>query len=361
MIHVNGCIGAMNIIPEQNRHLITLLHGLGWLACAFAVLAHAQDAIPVETDRVRIASLADSITAVGSLAASESVMIRPEITGRVRDIRFSEGESVKAGALLITLDDAEWRARLEESQALLKLAQLSHERLREMAAKQLTSRQDADKAALELDGARARLSADRQRLDKTVLRAPFAGVTGLRRVSPGDYVQAGQDLVNLEAIDELKMDFSVPERHLSALKSGLPLSLQTEAWPGESFSGAVYAIDPRVDDKTRSIALRARVANSQRRLRPGMFVAVKLKIAERPQALIAPEQALWPVGGQTFVYRVTGGKADMVAVTTGARRPGEVEIVSGLAAGDTVIVAGQQKLKPGAPVVPVAPAPVGAR
>ena len=310
----------------------------------------AMPAMPVETAVVQTRPMHDSLMLTGSLLARESVMIRPEIAGRVQALHFTEGAPVAAGATLLTLDDAELKARVAEAAAQLKLAQHSHARVSATASKNLSSRQELDQATAQLEAARAGLAVAQEQLAKTRLTAPFAGVAGLRRVSPGAYVKAGDDLVNLEDIAVLRAEFRVPEKYLAQLRPGLALTVDTDAWPGERFPGTVTAVDPRIEAASRSVPVRAEVPNPEGRLRPGQFVRLGLTLAERPQALVVPEAALWPVGGKTFVYRVQGGKAELAPVSTGARQPGLVEITAGLAAGDEVVVAGMQKIRPGAPV-----------
>ncbi|MCK5352069.1 efflux RND transporter periplasmic adaptor subunit, partial [bacterium] len=207
---------------------------------------------------------------------------------------------------------------------------------------------DEASAQWQLDEANLRLA--QAQLDKTVLRAPFDGVLGLRYVSVGEYVQPGQPIVNLDDTDPLKGDFRVPEAYSSSLRVGQTVQLQVDAAPGRVFSGQVYAIDPKVDAAGRNLLVRARVPNSDRSLRPGMFIQVRLVIEEKPNALMIPEQAIISRGGGQIVYKVVEGKVEEAAVTVGLRRRGQVEITEGLLPGDTVITAGQIKVRPGSPV-----------
>lgn len=310
----------------------------------------APPALPVLTAQARAQPLADRLRAVGTLAANESVLIRSEIPGRVERIHFEEGQPVKAGAPLITLDGAEYRAQVAQTEATVEANRLTFERSAGLVKKNMLSQQDYDQASARLAESRALLQRHRVQLDKTVLRAPFDGVAGLRLVSPGAYVQPGQDLVNLEDLDPLKIEFRVPERHAAAMTVGRALNVRVDAVPGQRFTGAIYAIDPRLDAATRTFALRGRVPNADHQLRPGMFAQVELTVAERPQALVIPEQAIVPRGEQLFVFKVLDGKVAFTPVRTGLREPGIVEIVDGLAAGDTVVTEGQMKLRPGMPV-----------
>jgi membrane fusion protein (multidrug efflux system) len=307
-------------------------------------------AVPVEVAPVRTGTVNVNISAVGSLLANESVVIRPEIAGRITDVHFSEGQQVAKDAELITLDATELRAQAAESASTVKLNKLSFDRAKDLSDKKLMSRQEYDQAQANLSEAQARQNLNEARLSKTVLRAPFDGVLGLRKVSPGDYVQPGEDIVNLDDVASLKLDFRVPEIYLSQIKPDQTVEVRVDAFPNAAFTGNVYAIEPGIDEVTRSILLRARIPNEDGKLRPGMFARVTLTLAERPNALLVPEQALVPMGNDRFVYRVVDGKAVQQKVTIGERRAGEVEIREGVNDGDIVVTDGQMKLRDGAPV-----------
>lgn len=310
----------------------------------------AAMALPVEAVAVHTGVVNRVISAVGSLRANESVMIRSEIAGRIATIHFTEGDTVKAGAELIRLDDAEQRAQLAESAATAKLNELNFARARDVFQKKLLSQQSYDEALEKLHESQARIALNEARLAKTRLTAPFAGVLGLRQVSVGDYLKEGQDIVNLEDIHTLKLDFRAPETYLASIKPEQEVTLQVDAYPARSFSGRLYAIDPRIDEQTRTILLRARIPNPDLHLRPGMFARVSLVLDSRADAVLVLEQALLPVGDTQFVYRVVDGKAVQTKVLIGQRSGGNVEIVQGLKAGETVITAGQTKVRDGAPV-----------
>jgi membrane fusion protein (multidrug efflux system) len=313
--------------------------------------------LPVKAVAARLAPAADEAVAVGSLRADESVMIRPEIAGRVAEIGFDEGSAVKKGALLARLDQAELAAVLASSSALAKLDAQRADRAEDLFKKGFISQQALDESRSNLARSRAKQAEDEARLAKTEIRAPFAGVAGLRQVSQGAFVAAGTDIARLEKIDQLKLDFRVPEAYLAQLRAGQPLKVQVDAYPKDAFGGAIYAIEPAVDEATRTVQLRARVANPELKLRPGMFGRVQLQLALREKAVWIPEQAIVPRGQDSFVFRVVAGKAELVKVQTGARRVGEVEIRSGLAAGDLVVTEGTQRLGPGAAVTVMGDAP----
>ncbi len=311
--------------------------------------------MPVEAVTVETGIVTRDITAVGSLRANEAVTIRSEIAGRIQAIHFSEGEGVTQGTELVTLDATEFRAQLAETTATAKLNELSFRRAQELQAKNLLSRQSYDEAQAKLAESRAKQNLDESRLAKTKLFAPFAGVLGLRQVSPGDYIKEGQDIVNLEDIASLKLDFRVPETYLAEIKLDQEVNIEADAYPGKTFSGKVYAIDPRIDAQTRTVLLRARIPNTNLLLRPGLFARVNLVLEQRAAALLIPEQALVPKGEEQFVYRIVAGRALQSKVKTGQRRSGKVEILEGLGSGDTVVSAGQTKLRDGAPVKVISP------
>jgi len=276
-------------------------------------------------------------------------MLRPEVAGRIQAIEFKEGQPVRRGQTLIRLDDSVPRAELEQARANLTLAQSHYRRAVELQGKGFVSQQARDEAASTLKVQQAAVSLAQARLDKMTISAPFSGMVGLRSVSVGDYVSEGQDLAPLEAIDPLKVDFRVPEMYLSKVQVGQRLLLRLDALPGEEREGAVYAVSPLVDAGGRSILLRATVANQDAKLRPGMFARVQLYFRE-DKALVAPEAALAPSGETQYVYRVRDGVAERREVTIGERREGQVEILTGVVAGDQLVVSGLQRVTDGAPV-----------
>jgi membrane fusion protein, multidrug efflux system len=318
-----------------------------------AQTAAAQEgpaAIAVEAAEVEVDQVVDAMTVAGNMRSDESANISTEIEGRVQGVHFTEGQTVEHGALLFTLDDTVYRAELATAEANLQLSERNSERAVELLQRNAGTVRARDEAQAQLAINRAEVDLARARLDKTRITAPFAGVVGLREVSVGGYVSPGQDLVNLEDIDPIKVDFPVPERALSAIEVGQPIEVTVAAWPGRTFEGEVYAIDPQIDAQGRSIAVRATIDNGERLLRPGLFAAVRLITARREQALLVPEQAIFAQQGRPYVYRVVDGVARLTEVTLGGRRVGQAEITAGLTAGDVVVTAGQIKLHDGADV-----------
>ncbi len=307
-------------------------------------------ALPVKAAVVSRGTVTDGVTAVGTLLANEAVMIRPEIDGRIEAFHFQEGQLVRKGDRLVSLDASEVEAQLASATAAANLNRSRLKRSEELLKKNFISAQAMDEVRENLNQSTAREAEIRAKLAKSTIRAPFEGVTGLRQVSPGAYTKAGQDIARLEGIGVLKLDFRVPEAYLRRIKVGQPLVINVDAYPGESFSGSIYAIEPAVDESTRTVLLRARLPNPGVRLKPGMFARVSLDLERRDNALLVPEQAIVPRGDGRFVFRIADGKAQLVKVEMGVRRPGEVEIVKGLEAGDTIVVDGQLKLQDGAAV-----------
>jgi membrane fusion protein (multidrug efflux system) len=312
---------------------------------------------PVKAAAAKLAPALEEATAVGTLRADESVMIRPEIAGRIAEIRFEEGQRVARGAVLVRLDQAELSAVLASSRAQLRWDEQRVERAEDLHKKGFISRQALDDQRTSLARARAKLAEDEARLAKSEMRAAFAGVAGLRQVSEGAYVAAGTDIARLEKIDQLKLDFRLPEAFLARVRAGQTVRIAVDAYPEAGFGGAIYAIEPAVDEQTRTVLARARVANPELKLRPGMFARVIVGLGVREKAVWVPEAAIVPRGQESFVYRVAGGKAELAKVRTGLRRPGEVEIVSGVAAGELVITEGVQKVGPGSPVTVMGDSP----
>ena len=318
-------------------------------ACGSEAAEDSKPAVPVEASKVVAAPLSEQVTAIGTLLSDEAVTISSEIAGRLKEIHFEEGQPVEKGALLFSLDDSVYRAQLDAS-AKLKLAAQTNKRTSTLFSNKYATAQSADEAASNLAVNTAAVELARVQLDKTRITAPFAGIVGLRHVSAGEYITAGQALVNLEAIDPVKADFRVPEKFLPAIRVGQTIKIKVDAFPEDSFEGRVYAIDPRLDVAGRSLLVRAMVPNRDQRLRPGLFARVTVLLQLKEDALSVPEQAIVPQGESQFVFKIVDGKAKLTKVKIGTRREGRVEIVEGLTAGDQVVTAGQLKIRDGSPV-----------
>lgn len=306
--------------------------------------------LPVRAVPVKLGEVDSQVTAVGSILAEESVIVRPEIDGRIVGLHFNEGQAVAKGAKLVSLDASEYEAQMASSESQARTARQRYDRSNELFAQKFVSQDALDVAKNELKRAEARVREDKVRVDRAHIVAPFSGIVGVRMISPGAYVKKGDDIVRLENISSVKLDFRVPEHYLSKLKPGQEIGIRVDAYPNETFTGKIYAIEPVVDEKTRTILLRARVPNQTAKLRPGMFARVAVLLERRTNAVLVPEQAIWPQGTDTFVYKVVDGKAALTKIQMGERRPGEVEVVAGLDPQAVVITDGQIKIKDGAPV-----------
>lgn len=327
-------------------------------AAASTPVAVTTPAVSVEAGKVERLVLPQGITAVGSLRSDESITLRPEVAGRISAIQFREGERVAKGTPLIKLDPSISQAELQQAQANMTLAKAKYDRAIDLQGKGFVSGQAKDEAENNLKVTEAALALAQAKLAKLSIAAPFSGIIGLRSVSVGDYVKEGADMVNLEAIDPLKVDFRVPEIYLSQIKVGQSLTMNLDAMPGKTYEAKVIAINPLVDAAGRAVVIRAQVRNQDTTLRPGMFVRVRLLTHDTQQALVVPEQAIVPQGDEWFVYRVVAGKAQRTKVEIGQRRDGKAEVVKGLSDGDVVITAGQLKIREGVPVqVAAAPGP----
>ena len=319
-------------------------------AAAKAGSAPAAGSVTVEAVKVATLSLPQTITAVGSLRSDESVTLRPEVADRINTIAFQEGQPVAKGAMLVRLDPAVPLAEAQQARANLVLAKTKWDRAIDLAKSNFISGQAKDEAENNYKVAEASAQLAEAKLAKMDLRAPFSGIIGLRSVSMGDYVKEGADLVNLESIDPLKVDFRVPEIYMRQVKVGQPLQVQLDALPGRTFEGKVFAVNPLIDAAGRSVVIRAMVRNPDTSLRPGMFARVRLITRDAQDALVLPEEALVPQGDQQFVYRILDGKAVRTKVDVGQRRDSKVEILNGVDKDDMVVTAGQLKLRDGAPV-----------
>jgi membrane fusion protein, multidrug efflux system len=318
--------------------------------------------IPVKAGPARTGTISVEVSAIGTLIANESVMIRPEVAGRVAAIHFSEGQAVAAGARLLSLDAAEVQAQVAGSKADERLNAQRAERAEELYKKAFISQQALDDAREAYKKATAKRQEDEARLAKTEIRAPFAGIIGLRQVSAGAYLQSGAEVARLDKISEMKLDFRVPEIYLGQTGKDQPITVRVDAFPNDRFSGRVYAVETTVDERTRTALLRARVPNLGEKLRPGMFARVTLELGSNDKAILIPEQAVVPRGTQNFVFRVLDGKAKLTEIELGGRTPGEVEVRKGLSSGELVVTDGQLKLQDGVPVtvLPEKPVPAAA-
>jgi membrane fusion protein (multidrug efflux system) len=289
--------------------------------------------------------------AVGSVAPTQGVYVTTEVAGQVREIFASSGQMVKAGDLLLQLDDSVDKADLKGLIAQRTLARLQFERNRKLVEEKSVSRSDYDQSRASLDGAEAAVAAKQAVIDKKSIIAPFNGQLGIADINLGQYLSPGDAIVVLQALDPVYVDYQLPERHLSQVRVGQPVEVSVQAWPGRRFKGVISAIDPGLDRGTRSLRLRATLENPERLLRPGMFAEVDTVLPLRDDILTVPRTAVTynPYGESVFVIdeKDTALVVRNHPVETGEVRDGRVEIRSGLKAGERVVTAGQNKLRNG--------------
>ncbi len=296
---------------------------------------------------VRADRFVDRVEALGTLKANESVSVTANVTETVSAIHFDDGQRVEAGQVLVEMTSAEEHALLEEGSVRVAEFDRQYERIKSLVAQRSASESLLDERKRDLDTARALLVAIESRLADRLIKAPFAGVLGLRNISPGTLVEPGDLITTLDDDTVMKLDFAVPSVFLTDLEPGLGIEAKARAYGGRSFEGEIHSIDSRVDPVTRSIQVRALLPNPDRTLRPGVLMQVELLRNPR-EALVVPESALVHQGQDHFVILVGDGNvAERRQVRTGARRPGEVEVVDGLTAGDRVITHGSEKVRPG--------------
>jgi membrane fusion protein (multidrug efflux system) len=302
--------------------------------------------------RAEVQRLEDDSEAVGTLKARQSVTLRPEVSGRIRGLGFADGQRVRKGQLLLQLDDTLQQAQLKQAEAAASIARTNLQRSRELAAQNFVSQSAVDQNAAALEVALAQVSLAQAQIGRMRVVAPFDGMAGIRSASVGDYVKDGAEIVAIEDLSSLMVDFRLPERYLPQLKAGQSVEVLIDAMPGRPFSAKVEAIDAQLDTNGRSILVRARVSNPDGALRGGMFARARTVLGVRESAVVIPEEALVPLGGRQVVFRVEdgpeGGKvARRTPVTTGMRMPGKVEILEGVSAQDQVVIAGQARLTRG--------------
>jgi membrane fusion protein (multidrug efflux system) len=246
--------------------------------------------LPVKAQTVTVAKVDSEVTAVGTLIASEAVVLRPEIAGRIIELNFQEGQAVQKGAKLVTFDPSEYQAQVAGSSAEARTETQRYERAKEMLEQKFISQEALDVARGNMDGANARKRQDEVQLSKSMISAPFSGIVGLRLVSPGAYIKAGEDIARLENISSLKLDFRVPEVYLSKIRPKQDLSIRVDAYPSDVFPGRIYALEPSVDEKTRTVVVRAEIPNQHAKLRPGMFARVNVLLERDPTRSWCPSR-----------------------------------------------------------------------
>jgi membrane fusion protein (multidrug efflux system) len=298
---------------------------------------------------VRSERLSFELEALGTARANESVEVTAKVANQVTAVRFQEGQQVRRGDTLVELDGAQARADLAVAEAALAESRSQYQRSRELYSTRVLSESQIEQIEATFKANEARVAAARSRVGDTVVRAPFAGRVGLRRVSVGSLISPGTVITTLDDTATIKLDFTIPETYLSAVQPGLEITARSVAYPEADFAGRVASVDSRVDPSTRSVTVRAMLPNPQGLLKPGMFLTVRLARGA-VDALLVPEEALVPEQGDVFVFLLRDGAVEKRRVRLGQRRVGDVQVLEGVAAGDLVVTEGTQKLRDGASV-----------
>ena len=314
--------------------------------------AGAMPPMPVDVDTARRQAIVDAVRATGRIEAVQAIELRPDEQGRVTELLFQEGQSVASGTPLVRIDDAMLRAQAERATADRDLARQQLERVRRLRDQNASSPADLERGEAAARSAEAALAMLQLQIERSTVRAPFAGVVGQRFVSTGDYVTSATRLLTLQTVDPQRAVIEVPERHAVSLRRGQIVEFTVAAQPGRVFRAQVDFIDPVVQNENRAIVVKARAPNPNRLLRPGMFIEARLATATRANAIVVPEDAVQPLRTANVVWAVSDGKASRRVVQLGVRSQGVVEIVSGVKAGEQVVVGGLERMAEGMPIAP---------
>ncbi len=342
----------MNIKNLPSRFFSRILLASVWLLLALTP-ASGQDAVPVVVTETKHDTFVDRVEALGTLRANETLELTATVSEMVTAIDFDDGQRVEAGDILVEMTSKEEHALIEEEKSTIAEAKKQYDRVRRLAERGATSQALLDQRRREYETARARLRAIESKLQDRLIVAPFSGIVGLRNISVGALIEPGDVVTTLDDDSVMKLDFTVPAIYLATLKTGLPIVARSPAFADRQFEGTVASINSRIDPSTRSIVVRAIIANPERLLKPGLLMSVELLKNPR-EVLVIPEEALIPLGRENYVFVVDRSADPTVAerrkVTTGSRRPGEVEILSGLDSGEFVITQGALRTRAGQPV-----------
>ncbi len=300
----------------------------------------------VITATVEMRSIVDEIQALGTASANESIEIQPRIASRLERVAFDEGQLVEKGELLVELENSEILAGLALAKASLAESKSIYDRSQSLASTQAISASNLDQLLAQVRVNEAQVEAAQARLANTVIEAPFSGRIGLRRVSPGSFVNTQTVITTLDDIEQIKLDFSVPETFLIEVKVGMNILAQSIVYPGREFAGLVASIDTRLDPVSRAVKVRAIIPNGDGALKPGMFLTVDLR-RDQGDVLVAPEQSIVPEGSDQFVFVVVDGVIEKRKIVIGRRIPGFVVISEGLSEGEQIVTEGTGKVRQG--------------
>lgn len=317
---------------------------------AAATRSNNVPSIPIEAVGIKRMDVTRTIEAVGTAQANEAVAITAKATGMIERLNFQEGQQVKAGVILVELEAAESSANIGALRAARDAARMSYDRAKQLIESKNIAQARLDELSKAYEGAEARLRAEQAKFSDSVIRAPFTGKLGLRRVSLGALVRPGDIITTLDDTSLIKLEFEIPETVLSGIAIGNTVSAKASSIPGKHFEGVVSTVDSRIDPTTRAVRVRALIPNADDVIKPGMFMTVALSMGKELNAMMVPEEALLAQGGEQFVFVISEGRATRTRVTIGQRLPGLVQITNGLHADDQVAVTGLQQLRDGSRV-----------
>ena len=308
-----------------------------------------QQSITADALIVSTQPLSADIEIPGTILAGETTEIHPEISGRVVQLNVREGTFVGRGALLAKLYDGDLQAQLRKLEVQLKIAQQTEDRQGQLLKIQGISQQEYDLSLLQVSNLKADIDIVREAVRKTEIRAPFSGKLGLRNISPGAFVTPGTIVTTISQVSQLKIQFNVPEKYGSQLKNGQPIDFMVDG-STKTFTANIIAAEVKMDENTRSLAIRAAVKNADPALIPGVFAKVRIVLGKNEDAILIPTIVVQPLGRKKMVYVYKGGKSIPIDITTGVRDSSQVQVLTGLNVGDTVITTGLLFLRPGADV-----------
>jgi len=310
--------------------------------------------MPVEVAQVLKQQVANKFEAIGTIEAIEEITVVSEIDAKVVSLPLEEGNQIKQGDLIAQLDDSQLKAEYVRAEALYTQSQVRYNRIKTVVEQKAGTPQDLDDAVASLKVAEANLQFAEARMNKSRIVAPFNGMIGARRVSNGSFLRTGDTITELANLNEIRINFSAPERFLYELKRGAQVVVSSPVYPGHKVKGKIIVNEPIIDSDTRTISIVARVQNPGQKFRPGMSANISVILSERPDALTIPTEAVFANGDQSFVYIINDDSTVTPApVTLGLQLSDVVEVVNGLEPKMQIVTAGHQKLFPGAKVIPV--------
>ncbi len=341
------------LIPIAVLAIILLLPLGGGTFSSGEIIAQSSeqrdDRLAVRAYIAKEETFSNQLFSTGSVLANEEVMLRPEISGRITGLFLNEGQRVSAGELLVKINDSELQAELRRAEYRKNLAEIREQRMKSLVERNAVAQEEYDTALNELNIVLAEIELIKARIDQTEIRAPFNGVVGLKNVSLGSYITPNTDIASFQSLDQIKIDFSVPERYSGAIRNGQQFRFNRQG-STNTYNGSVFAIEPRIDMDTRTLRIRGIAPGSENRVLPGSFVEVRLDLSEVENAIMIPSEAVIPEMGGQRVFYYSNGSVQSKSIDIGFRTENRVHVTSGIAPGDTIITTGVLQIRPGMPV-----------